>query len=211
MNTRLYRPLGMLAAALMTVAACLVTSGCDDSDASNITVTVNPDLSGTMRATRLVIPDDSTNGQPSTGGVSWNASAQIITSRGAFASLSDVKFEDITFSCETTPRGLKVLRVTLPRGPEAKWAKALTQPSGERRRETTQAIFPERKESRLGSVIAITITLPAEPISHGVAPMSAGISATVEKNVATLSVRVDMAMKAGNEIVWDMTWSDVAK
>lgn len=182
--------------------------GCDDSDASNISITVNNDLSGTIRSTRLAIPETPSAVQPTSGGVSWDAAAQITTARGEFKALSALTFEDITFSCETTSRGLNVLRVTLPRGPDAKWVRALTQPSADKRKATTAAIYPDQKESRLGSVIAISISLPTAPISHGAAPLIAGISEAVDKNIATLSIRADVATKPGNEIVWDLTWGE---
>ncbi len=193
----------------VAVAACgMCIAGCDDSDASNMSITLNTDRSGTIQTTRLVIPEVAGNGQPASAGVVWEASAQVVTSKGTFASVSEVGFEDISFSCESTAKGLHVLRVTMPRGPEARWVKALTQPSVERRKETTRAIYPEQKESRLGSVIAIRLTLPTVPISHGVSPVVGGISESAEKNVVTLTVRVDAAMKTGNEIVWDVTWGE---
>lgn len=196
---------------VLAAAALIILPGCDDSDASNVQIEVKADFSGTIRSTRLVIADQAHSTQAGNTGITWTNSAQVVTATGSFANLGDVHLEDMVFTCGSTGKGLAYLRVTLPRGEKAKWPAALTVPSDDQRSTTHKAVFPEQKDSKLGSVIAITITLPAEPISHGIAPRINAIKESGEKNVVTLMVPVSLAMKAGEAIVWDVTWSEKGK
>lgn len=197
---------------VMLAAATLVfLPGCDDADASNVKIEVKADFSGTIRSTRLVIAEHAAATQASAVGVTWTDSAQVVSATGTFAKLGEVHLEDMTFACGSTGKGLAYLRVTLPRGEQARWPAALTVTSPEKRSSTHAAVFPEQKDSKLGSVIAITITLPAEPVSHGVSPRVSAIKDSAEKNVVTLTVPVSVALRAGEAIVWDVTWNEKGK
>jgi len=198
----------LLAVVAVLFAAVLVMPGCDESDASNVRIKVNADFSGEIRATRMVIPDEAAATQAAGNGVSWTAAAQVVTSAGTFAKLSDVRIEDMTFSAGRTNSGMSYLRVTLPRGGKAAWPAALTAPDADKRRETNNAIFPRDRDSRLGSVIAVRLELPADPISQGFTPQIGGVTVAIEKRTVTMSIPVAVAMRNGPEIVWDMTWRD---
>jgi len=199
-----------IAVACFSLLLLCCTSGCDDADASNLRIKLNADFSGTVRATRLVIPTQPGQAMSSTTGVTWTAAAQVMSIAGSFPNINEVRVEDITFSGERTPKGLRILRVTMPRGPEARWPAALTMPNKDKRRETNDALNPDQKASRLGSIVEISIELPFPPVSQGVSPQNSAIKASAEKNTVTLSVSVDAGMKAGAEIVWDITWNEPA-
>jgi hypothetical protein len=185
-------------------ALALAGASCSDSDVIALRLQVNSDLSGTITASALAIPDAPGGVEGSFRGVEWTDRAVLACQRGRFSDLRMLTFEDLKFRVsvsEEMPR----LRVILPRGDDARWFRVLAPPREQRRR-VAETFDPTGELRDPAGSIKLELTLPGPVIASGVAPRGRGVEADRTKQTATLIVPVDAALAGGEALVWDVSW-----
>lgn len=181
-----------------------VASGCSDADVIAVRIDIQTDLSGSIVASSLQMPEEPNGVETSFRGVQWSDRARLACQRGKFSDLRMLELEDLRFRVslgEDMPR----LRVILPRGPGAKWYQVLA-PTREQRRRVAETFDPNHAIRDPAGAIKLELTLPGTVIASGVAPRGRGVSADQAKNVATLIVPVDAAIAEGEALIWDVSW-----
>lgn len=200
------------------IAATLLVAGCGEEDATSLRITLNADQSGEVLASAIALPETPGPIEAASSGADWNARAAVHVARGKFASIDALKVADLGFEVIDAPSkgsagsassAQRLLVVTLPRGPEARWLRLLTIPQGDVRQRATAALDPAAKTraSRYGTVAKIEITLPGAVISNGFQGKVRGATSAADDRVATLMVPVEAAFETGEPIRWHLTWS----
>lgn len=192
--------LSLVLALLPSIAAC------QDSDAAALRIRLQADLSGEINASALSLPEDPAPLESASSGVEWRDRARLLFSAGRFEHLSKLAIEDLRFSPSTTPEGLTVLRIVLPRGEQARWYKLFTTAEAERRQRLVRALDPEGRADKIGAQVKVVIRTPSPISSSGLRPSVRGAKAEHGKEEATLTVSLE-ALQAGEaELVWDVVW-----
>lgn len=190
---------------LLLLGAALGLSSCDTSDASSIKITLNQDLSGELLTSAVSVPPQPDASQNAIGGAAWQASGAIAMAKGSFPDITKLNIGGITFETHS-PMGDPILRVTIPRGPDAKWPAAFTVPSKETRRAASKALDPNAKVSTLGDAIKIEVDVPGVVISAGSSSKARGVNSTFEETRGALTIPVEVATTPGEPIIWHITW-----
>jgi hypothetical protein len=197
------------------IAATLLVAGCGEEDATSLRITLNADQSGEVLTSAIALPETPGPIEAASSGADWNARAAVHVARGKFASIDALKLADLGFEVIDAPSkgsgssAQRLLVVTLPRGPEARWLRLLTIPQGDVRQRATAALDPAAKSraSRYGTVAKIEITLPGPVISNGFQGKVRGATSAADDRVATLMVPVEAAFETGEPIRWHLSWS----
>ncbi len=188
----------------LVLVPALLLAGCGEEDAASVKIKLNGDLSGTINTSTVSIPASSPV-EGATKGSTWNNRGQIVMASGTFANISNLQVADITFECKG-PEPI-FMRVSLPRGPQAKWPGVLGVTDETARQTAAKALVPESKNSQIGAVTSIRIKLPAgfKVIGSAVSGAGRGLSASMEDDTAIITVPVAAAMTAGEPLVWHIT------
>ena len=170
-----------------------------------VRINLLPDLSGTVHTRSLVAEDVRGTLISGSDGVEWEHHAQMVFGRGKFASIMELRFEEIRFEVSITENGVSILTVTMARGPDVKWLGMLTSKDPDLRSSSGATLNPE-STTEAGGRIEFLIELPTEVISQGVSPRARGVRSSHKGNFATLSVTADAAQVAGEDLVWVIAW-----
>ena len=190
--------------ALFPVVLALV--GCDESDLVSIRIRLNKDYSGTLVTSGLMIPAEPSALERASHGVAWRDRLQVIGASGAFDNVAKLSIEDIVFSCGGGSDGPSYVTINVPRGPQARWVRALAPLSLDERKRATEIFDPTGKVKELGSLVKLQIDFPGPVIAHGVSPSPTGCKEEAEEARATLVVSVETALSQGGVLVWQLTW-----
>ncbi len=219
------RPLTKLITTTALGAISLLSAGCGEEDASSVRIRLNPDFSGTISTSSIVItpvPPAGSSGLPGSAGVISSAGAEpvlsgaIVTNRGqlvmtagTFAELDLLKVADITFEYGGGHKS-PFVKVTIPRGKAALWPKALGVPDEAMRAATAKALVPESKSSAIGSVTTLRFAVPdnCKIVSVGVSGRARGLNTAADETNASITIPMAVARgEFGTEpLVWHITW-----
>ncbi len=186
--------------------AAATFAGCDETDLVAIRIRLREDLSGTVMTSALAKPTADGAMQAESQGAAWESRVDVACASGKFDSLSALKLADLSFSSGQAEGGLHFVKVTLPRGDQARWPRALMPLSADERTRAASALDPSGKSPNVGTVIKIEIELPAPVVSSGLTGKTRGTKASSEAEVATLVVPFETATTAGESIHWHVTW-----
>jgi hypothetical protein len=186
--------------------ALLQAAGCDESDAVSVRVRLKPDMSGNLTVSSLVLPVEAGAGEKATQGVEFGGRANLVCAGGTFAELGKVVVDDLTFTSASDADGSCRVRVSIPRGPSARWPKSLTVPAPDDRRRAVVAFDPDGKANKVGATLKIEIQLPKPVVSSGVVPKLKGVELVDEGRTATLTIPVERGTEEGDPMVWHLTW-----
>lgn len=202
-RSRAFRPL--LAAAL---AACaLVLPACDETDAAAVRIRLEPAFSGTVMTSSVVRLTEPGPLERASSGATWETRGALVTARGRFDDLATLKLADLSFEYGGAG-GDPFVKVTLPRGRDARWPAAFTVPQADERDQAARAIDPETDTpTKIGATVKIVLDVPGRVISAGVRGKARGLSSNFEETNATLIVPADLAFTEGEPLVWHVTWS----
>ena len=181
-------------------------AACDESDLAAIRLRIAEDLSGTVTASGVRIPHEAGPIEAGTRGAVWTDRAEVVCAAGRFESLTALAIEDLAFAAGTTADGISYVQVTVPRGPETRWARLLSPLSTEERRKGATTLDPTGRLREIGSPLKVEITLPGAVVAHGVVPEVRRVQEEVEGNRATLLVSAEAAQTEGRALVWQITW-----
>jgi len=188
---------------LLTAILC---AACDESDVVAIRVRLNGDFSGTVATSSVRIPDPAAPMEHVTAGIQWTDRLNMVCARGTFANLSELVVEDITFEVGHAGDRLNYLEVTLPRGPEARWARALVQLSAEERIAAAKTLDPSGRMREVGGTVKIEVELSDRVVGHGITVHARGAKEKAEGAKATLVVPIESSLQAEEPLVWHLTW-----
>jgi len=194
-----------------TRALALVTCAClaacfESSEATSVRIEVLPDLSGTIHVRAVAVPETAVAEVPSDG-IDWSDRVALVASAGSFTSLDGVALLGIDVAASTDEQGVTTVQFTLPRGPDAAWARALSPLEPDLRRTKAMTLEPDGDTRELGRRIAVRLLLPGPVLSHGVYPRGFGVSSEVDGNGATLLVPVDVAREGDAPYLWQVAWT----
>lgn len=198
-----------MARLLQAFALLLVLSAlpaCDETDAVSVRIHLAPDFSGTVTTSALALPSSESLMQQASQGAEWQNRVDVVAVAGRFQKLDDLKLADLAFSAGEAGSGMRFARVTLPRGAQAKWARALVPLSVDERQRAAAALDPTGKSKNVGSMIKIEIELPNAVVGNGLIGKTRGTKTQSEGSVATLTVPLDSALNGEEELVWHLTW-----
>lgn len=190
---------------LLPFLACLATA-CDETDATALRLEIEDDFSGTVRASALAAPSEPSSFQQAATGLAWESRVDIVAVAGSFASLAELSLADLSVRGGQSDDGLQFLRISLPRGEEARWPKLFVPLSPDERARAARALDPSGRSKDVGASIKIEVVLPEAVIGNGLAGRARGTRAKSEAEVATLTVPYDIATTSGDPIVWHLTW-----
>lgn len=191
--------------ALLALSLSLLTS-CSSSELVGIHVALAKDGSATVTTRSLVEAPQASPVEVLAKGVNWSARAALVHSRGQTRSLAELDLGDgsIKFQprLDAEPASL---RVTIQRGPNAGWVKALV-PARDARRAIATVYDPSGKTREIADVIRLEIAGLTEANGSSVLPVARGVSADRDGTRAILLIPAQTAVDAGDALVWDITW-----
>ncbi len=189
----------------LALCSCVLASCFGAEPDTRVRIRVAADGSGHVHARSLLVdevPSPMTDGG---AGVTWEDPAAIVFTRGHFERLDGLRLHEIGFSLTPAATGFSVLTVTLPRGPEVRWARALSSGDGKQRHDAGNRIDPDARRAA-GEELGLEIQFPREIISEGLRRRAAGVSHSREGTSATLRMQTDTALAPGEELVWIITY-----
>jgi hypothetical protein len=192
--------------ALAALALAGLAAGCDESDVVSVRIRLAQDLSGRIATSCVRIPDPAAPMEHISAGVTWQSRLHVVTALGTFASLSDVRIEDITFAAQSAGETLNSLEVVLPRGPDARWPRVLVPLSEDERRQAAETLDLSGRMRAVGSEVKIEIELPSRVIGHGLSARAHGAKEKTEADTATLIVPLAGALEQDEPLIWNLTW-----
>jgi hypothetical protein len=191
-------------AAATSCLLCLLAA-CSDSELVGIHVRLDANGGGVITARALLEPQEPGPAEARTQGVTWKDRAALTSSQGAFAQISELQFGGIRFLGGMRRDEMPRLRITVPRGPDVVWAKALV-PELAARQRAAKVYDPSLKTREIAGALRIEIQFPDTVISSGVEPRGRGVEAVHERNRAWLIIPVPTAQDKGDDLIWDVTW-----
>jgi len=192
---------------LSVLAVCILgMTACTESDVIAVQVQLRSDLSGTVLVSSLMVPREGGPVERGSAGVAWDHRVNLVFSSGSFEQVSKLKVEDLTFSGGTMPDGFHYVVVTLPRGPQARWARTLAPLSAAERKKAAAAFDPENRLKRVGASVKLRVDLPAPAVGHGITPAVRGAEESVENTRAVLVLPLEVATGPGEPLKWHLTW-----
>lgn len=191
-------PLCLLSAALFTA--------CSGSELVGIHVTLAKDGSAVVTTRSLVEAPGPSPLEVLAKGATWTARAALVHSRGETKNLGSLDLADgsIQFAPRLDGEPLS-LRVTIQRGPNAGWVKALV-PNRDTRRAIAPVYDPSGKTREIADLIRLEIAGPSDANGSSVLPVARGVSADRDGSRAVLLIPAQTAAEAGDPLVWDITW-----
>lgn len=192
--------------ALLPLVPLFVASACTDSDATSLRIRLALDLSGEVNASALSMPEEATPLESASSGIEWQDRGRILFSAGRFADLNQLVIEDLRFAAEARQDGPSYVRVTLPRGPEARWYQLFTTSDAARRERMARALDPEGRADKIGTSVKLVIETPAPVISTGFHPNVRGAKTDSDAEEASLVLPLDALSSGEGDIVWDVAW-----
>jgi hypothetical protein len=190
--------------ALLATVLALAAAGCSEAAVVALRLQLEPDLSGTLTASGLHVPDQPGPFESAAAGVRWEERAALACARGRFAALGELRFADLGFAASSTKTGLSYLQVTLPRGADARWASLLL-PTEEQRTAVDRVVDPRRELGAPASRIVIEVDLPGPAVSHGVRPAARGATSSASGRRVSLALSA-ASLASGEPLVWQITW-----
>ncbi|HEB54536.1 MAG TPA: hypothetical protein ENI87_14890 [bacterium] len=189
-----------------TVPSLLLFTACSGGELVGVHIDLAADGSGTLTLRSLAPADSATAAETRTHGADWTVRGALVSSQGTFSRIAQVTLGDgeVTFAPQLDG-DRPGLRVTLTRGPDAKWIAALTPPRQQRRR-LAGAYDPTGRTREIGDVLRLEIAAPGRVITSGVLPTGRGVEANRDGDKATLLLPVATAREEGDAFVWDISW-----
>lgn len=176
-------------------------ASCGDADVVGAHIDLEADGSG-HATIRSLLPSGSPGpAEAAIDGIDFQGRAQLHSSEGPFGDITEVDLGGIRFERQ----GANGLRVRLPVGPEAPWARALA-PSPDAQGATARTFDPEASTRALGATVRFVLEAPDLVISNGCYPRARGVEWDKERDKASLWIPVRTALRAGDPLVWDITW-----
>jgi hypothetical protein len=197
---RVLLPLVLVAAAVVPVQSC------DETDVVSIRVQLAADGSGTVTTSSLSLPAEGGPAEAALPGVSFTGRAALTCVTGTFADVTRLRVADLAFSHGRTADGTTFLRVTMPRGPDARWVKLMSPAPPEDRQKAAEAFALAGNAKKSGSSIKLVVDLPKPVIAHGIFPRARGTSEAVDDRNAQVTVPVETVLAAGEPLIWQLTW-----
>ena len=211
----------MLALGGGILAALLLTS-CGEEDAAAVRVKLLPDFSGTITTSSVIVgsvgagPTGGSAGgggiEQATSGVRWDSRGQLAMASGAFKALNELKVGDMSFARR---EGERFILVTIPRGKDAKWPGLLGVVDEAARANAVKALAPDARETVLGAIMSVRVTLPpgSTVVSSAVTPTGRGLAASVDGGTAILVIPMKIALAKGvagepGSLEWHITWTE---
>lgn len=191
---------------VLTLLPLCVLPGCDETDAAAVRLKLGSDLSGTITTSALELPAGGGKVADGAQGVQWTSRVGLVCNAGSFAKLADLKLFDVTLAGQVNADGLSYVHITLPRGENAAWARALVPLNAEERGRAAQAFDSSGRSDQVGATVKFELTLPASVIGNGLQGRTRGVKVSAENEVATLVVPLETALSAGDPFVWHVTW-----
>lgn len=193
-------------ARFVLLASLLVLPACDETDAVSVRLRVAPDFSGTLTLSSLrSVAAESQVALPNSG-VRWNSQVELRAAAGEFTKLDELKLSDTRVSGGEGPGGLCFVRIELPRGENAQWARELVPLDAAQRKSAARALDPKSESDGVGESIKWEVTLPGKVLGNGLSGRTRGVKLDADNEVATLIVPVTTALSTGEALVWHITW-----
>lgn len=210
----------------LVVLAAAGAGGCSENDASAVTLMIKPDLSGTIRASRVIVAEQGQAAEAfagiTGGGVTFTAGASVAVTTGTFSDLAALRIGEVSFEAPGRgPAGAaaaggvaaggaaagNMIKVRIPRGPSVRWPAMLSEPSDERRAAASAALDPAgAADSKVGRNATFVITVPGKVLGSAASQRARGLAATSDDATATLVVPMSFATAEGEPLIWHVTW-----
>ncbi|MGC6488350.1 MAG: hypothetical protein ACON4Z_11940 [Planctomycetota bacterium] len=192
-----------MSALLSTLCSC----GGDELVGLHVDLAADGAGTVTVRALAPVTPAPAAAG--GVGGAAWRVHAGLTASQGDFPQIAALDLGDggVTFAPQLDG-DRPGLRVTLRRGPDARWVSLLS-PDAARRKQLARAYDPTGRTSEIGDVIRLEVRAPGRVIASGVLPTGRGVEADRDGDKATLLLPVRTALRdpsGEGDFVWDISW-----
>lgn len=185
----------------LALLGCGLLAACSDAEPIGIHIKIAADGTAvvTCRSLQLVnVPGPMESG---TSGVEWKERAQLFASRGDVAKLADLRIYDLEWkrTADTS------LRLSCPRGSNAKWHTLLAPPP-EGRASAAAALDPARPAAAIGETIRIEVEAPSDVTAVGHAPQARMVKSDKDGRRGILWIPVETARASGDPIVFDVSW-----
>lgn len=178
----------------------LSLASCGDAGVATIRIQLNSDQSGTVTMSSLLVSTEPGPIEGQTTGVTWTDRTNLACSGGSFTSFDGLKISDIEFK-----QTGQLVRVTLPRGKDAKWPAAFTPVKAERAK-VAKTFDPRDQLANATTHLSIEIDFTQRVVSSDVDPPARGLTPDKPKERrATLVIPVDRAVGEGEPFTWHVT------
>ena len=195
---------------LALAAVAMLLSACGEDNFGSLRIAVNDDFSGKLLVVRLSDREQLAVSRGDVTAVDWEGAAEVSTAAGSFSNLDELQFGEITFETGRNPKGLRYVRVHLPRGPDVRWPAMLTTTTLEQRAQMQLGAgdTPLSKGSveLLGTTVKLEINLPRPPVGHGVTNPGRGIKESAKRSTVSLVMNVERLLAADEPLTWHVTW-----
>jgi hypothetical protein len=179
----------------------LALASCGDAGVATIRIQLNSDQkTGTVTTSSLLVSEQPGPIENQTTGVTWTDRTNLSCSGGTFASFDGLKISDIEFK-----QSGQLVRVTLPRGKDAKWPAAFTPVKADRAK-VGKTFDPRDQLANATTHLSIEIDFTQTVVSSDVDPPARGLTADKPRDRrATLIIPVDRAVGEGEPFTWHVS------
>lgn len=182
--------------------------GCSAQDPAGIRLTLEGSGKGSIAVAALTLPDvDSTKNRDTTG-IKWDLAARLTVTTGAFDSLDAVEFEDFEVDSVmfTDPGG--TIRISIPRGPDAKWYKAIHVSAKERGR-LQKALDGAIDQIDLHENVTIAVEIKKARVVASLVQTVPRVTVREKRGVVSVVIPLEVLEAPGTPMILVINWEAI--
>jgi hypothetical protein len=195
-------------ARLGLILGLMVSAGCSSQDPAGLRLTLREDGKGSIAVAALSLPDVASTEQRDTTGVEWDLAAKLTITTGVFESLDAVSFEDLEIDSVkfTDPGG--TIRISIPRGPEAKWYKAIHASTKERGR-LQKALDGAIDQIDLHENVTIAVEVQKARITASLVQTVPLVTVSAKRGVVSVVIPLEVLEAPGTPMILVINWEAI--
>ncbi|MDG2020732.1 MAG: hypothetical protein P8J59_02150 [Phycisphaerales bacterium] len=183
--------------------------GCSSQDPAGLRFTLQEDGKGSIAVAALTLPAMASVGQRDTTGVDWDLAAKLTFTTGVFDSLDVVAFEDLEVdSVEFTDPG-GTIRISIPRGPDAKWYKTIHASAKDRGR-LQKALDGAIDQIEIHENVTIAVEVEKARITASLIQTVPEVTVSEKRGLVSVVIPLEVLEAPGSPMILVINWEAMA-
>ena len=156
----------------------------------------------------LSLPDVALTEERDTTGVKWDLAAKLTVTTGVFDSLDVVAFEDLEVDSTkfTDPGG--TIRISIPRGPDAKWYKAIHVSATDRGR-LQKALNGAIDQIELHENVTIAVDVQKARVAASLVQTVPRVTVREKRGVVSVVIPLEVLEAPGSPMILVINWEAI--
>jgi hypothetical protein len=182
--------------------------GCSSQDPAGLRLTLREDGKGSIAVAALSLPDVALTEERDTTGVKWDLAAKLTVTTGVFDSLDVVAFEDLEVDSTkfTDPGG--TIRISIPRGPDAKWYKAIHVSATDRGR-LQKALNGAIDQIELHENVTIAVDVQKARVAASLVQTVPRVTVREKRGVVSVVIPLEVLEAPGSPMILVINWEAI--